>query len=559
MVATRMLPICLLASSSALLLHPTAPYTPVAKPLLRIPRFQAARLQTVDASVPLEPLEPEKPTTLKGKVQAMLPPADEMKKLVPLAIMFFCILFSYTILRDTKDVLVVTAPGGSAEVIPFLKTYVNLPGAIAFTVAYSAAANRLGSQALFYCTLTPFLAFFGSFAAFIYPMRHVLHPNGFADFLGAALPAGFAAPIGVLRNWTYSLFYLLANMWGSVVVSLMFWGFANEITTVSEAKKYYPLFGMFANVALVFSGQFVRYVSQMKSRLPVGVDPWGVALNYLMSGVVASGLVVMGCFRYLNKNVLQDGALPAAEGEKQVKKKKKKPNMTMGESFRYLAGSRYIRNLFVLVVAYGMSINMVEVTWKGKLKQAFPDPTDYSSFMGAFSSATGVATLGMMFVGRWVFGKFGWGPAAMITPLVLLATGLAFFGLSLFEGPLAPVCAALGTTPLMLAVFVGAAQNIMSKAAKYSLFDPCKEMAYIPLDQEQKTKGKAAIDVIGGPLGKSGGSLIQQALIFGVGSLAASTPYLGVILAAIIGMWIFSARQLSGDFALAMEKVDESA
>ena len=32
--------------------------------------------------------------------------------------------------------------------------------------------------------------------------------------------------------------------------------------------------------------------------------------------------------------------------------------------------TRYIRNLFVLVVAYGMSINMVEVTWKGKLKQA---------------------------------------------------------------------------------------------------------------------------------------------------------------------------------------------
>jgi AAA family ATP:ADP antiporter len=44
--------------------------------------------------------------------------------------MFFCILFNYTILRDTKDVLMVTAPKSGAEVIPFIKTYVNLPTAI---------------------------------------------------------------------------------------------------------------------------------------------------------------------------------------------------------------------------------------------------------------------------------------------------------------------------------------------------------------------------------------------------------------------------------------------
>ena len=108
--------------------------------------------------------------------------------------------------------------------------------------------------------------------------------------------------------------------------------------------------------------------------------------------------------------------------------------------------------------------------------------------------------------------------------------------------------ASLGTTPLMLAVIVGAMQNILSKASKYSLFDPCKEMAYIPLDAEQKTKGKAAVDVIGNPLGKSGGSLIQQFLIFGFGSLAASTPALAGILVLTTIMWIKASRSLNKQF-----------
>ena len=190
----------------------------------------------------------------------------------------------------------------------------------------------------------------------------------------------------------------------------------------------------------------------------------------------------------------------------------------------------------------------MEVTWKSKLKAAFPDPNAYSAFMGNFSTATGIVTLCLMLAGRFIFKKWGWGVAAMVTPVTLLTTGIAFFSLSLFPAAFTPLTAALGTTPLMLAVMVGALQNIFSKGAKYSLFDPCKEMAYIPLDQESKTKGKAAIDVICNPLGKSGGSFIQQFLIGTTGSLAASTPFLGGILGVIIAMWLNAAKNLSIKF-----------
>ena len=61
-------------------------------------------------------------------------------------------------------------------------------------------------------------------------------------------------------------------------------------------------------------------------------------------------------------------------------------------------------------------------------------------------------------------------------------------------------------------------------------------------------QGKAAIDVICNPLGKSGGALIQQFMIIGFGSLAASTPYLGVILLSIVLVWIKAAASLNLQF-----------
>lgn len=42
-----------------------------------------------------------------NRVTSWIPPASEREKLIPLGLMFFCILFNYTILRDTKDVLMV--------------------------------------------------------------------------------------------------------------------------------------------------------------------------------------------------------------------------------------------------------------------------------------------------------------------------------------------------------------------------------------------------------------------------------------------------------------------
>ena len=73
---------------------------------------------------------------------------------------------------------------------------------------------------------------------------------------------------------------------------------------MDEAKKYYPLFGLMANVALIFSGQYVKYVSSLRKTLAPGADPWGQSLNYLMGAVLGGGALVMGIMGYMQVEIL---------------------------------------------------------------------------------------------------------------------------------------------------------------------------------------------------------------------------------------------------------------
>merc|ERR1719487_2431908 len=287
-----------------------------------------------------------------------------------------------------------------------------------------------------------------------------------------------------------------------------------------------------------------------------GVDPWQTSLVYLISGCLVSGGMLLAAFTYMQQCVVND---PNLVEEKQTKKAKSKSNMSMGESIRYLAGSPYILDLGVLVIGYGMAINLIEVTWKSRLKLQYPEANDYAAFMGKYSTATGGFTIVLMVVGQRFLAWFGWGVTAMCTPVVCLATGICFFSLILFPSLWDPVAVMFGVDALLLSVLVGTAQNVGTKATKYGMFDPTKEMAYIPLDAEQKTKGKAAIDVIASRMGKSGGSLIQQFLILFLGTLSACAPYIGVFLLGITLMWIRAVGRLNVQFVALTQKEKASS
>ena len=133
--------------------------------------------------------------------------------------------------------------------------------------------------------------------------------------------------------------------------------------------------------------------------------------------------------------------------------------------------------------------------------------------------------------------------AAATTPLVMMLSGLGFFALSLGSG--AGLQTVAGMPLMVAAVGVGSVTQIFARSSKFSLFDPAKEMVYIEMSREEKARGKAAVDMVGSQVGKSGASWITQGVLLAFGSIQAAIPVIGAMFGIIITVWINAVRQLN--------------
>ncbi len=103
---------------------------------------------------------------------------------------------------------------------------------------------------------------------------------------------------------------------------------------------------------------------------------------------------------------------------------------------------------------------------------------------------------------------------------------------------------------MILAVLIGSIHLILIKATKFALFDITKELAYIPLNEELKDKGKAAVDLLGERIGKSGGALLQSTLFIMIPSASYNQFSLLFLLISVCvgGFWVIAIILLNKQY-----------
>ena len=494
-----------------------------------------------------------------SKVRSLFWPIHrfELKKFIPMLLIYALIVFNYTLLKGVKDALVVTASG--AEALPFIKIWAIFPMAIFFTYLFTKLSNKYSREKVFYIMMSIFLGFFFAFGFVLYPFKEIIHPSLIAAKLQTHLPAGFKGLIMIFKNWSFTLFYVMSELWGAMIMSVLFWGFANEVSSVKDAKRFYAILGVGANISTIFAGQVSVFLAKPSwNFFPIFKnDPWGESLAFTSLLVVIFGSAAILTYRWMTKNVFKK--CPEGFDKDHEKDAQPKQKMSLRKNFAYLANSKYLLYIAVIVLTYNISLNMVEVVWKDQIKNLYPNPSDYCAYMGNVYTSIGIiSTVVGLFITGSVIRRCGWTIGALVTPVMLLITSILFFSFLVFKDTkLASLAFALGSTPLAIGVFFGSLQNALSRTCKFTFFDTTKEMSFIPLSKESKLKGKAAIDGIGSRLGKTGGSLVHQFLLIVYGSVSLSTPIVAVILFAVVIAWILAVKALGIQFDALTKKEEE--
>ncbi|MFK7973333.1 MAG: Npt1/Npt2 family nucleotide transporter [Rickettsiaceae bacterium] len=501
---------------------------------------------------------PSPPITYYKKILDYLWPIarSELPKFLSITLLMFCILGIQNLIRAMKDSVINTMMG--TETISFLKFWGVLPAAFLVTIIYVKLVSVMKGENIFYLTMSTFLGFFLLFAFYLFPHHKELHLDPqIASKLIVNSP-NLKWFILLLSNWSFSLFYIIAELWPNAIFALLFWQFVNKITSVDESKRFYPLFGLLGQTGLYLSGTFLLNLPEINSYsqkiFALSSAKSVITIQIVVSVVTVLGVIALIIFWFLNHKILDTTTTS------NLKFKVKKNQLSLKESIQIVAGSRYIRLIAILLICYGMAINLIEGPWKSEASKIYKTPTEFAAFIGNYLSYTGILTLCFVVLGSNIVRKLGWLSAAIITPIMVLVTGLGFFVVVNFNLVATFMMVSFACRdPIILAITIGAIQNILSKSSKYTLFDSTKEMSYVPLEEPIQTRGKAAADMIGTKLGKSGGAFLQSIIfvIFPAATYQSISTFLMVAFIAISIVWLWAVLELNKEYKIKCSKAAE--
>jgi len=276
-----------------------------------------------------------------------------------------------------------------------------------------------------------------------------------------------------------------------VVLVEIFYSFANAVFPIRTARWAYGFFGAIGMIGGIL-GNLV--VGALAARIGTGATLW-LILPLL-------GLSWLACI-VLSRVSGHRGGTAAAGREG--------PGILSG--LKIVRRSQYLLLVLVLIAIVQVAITFIDLLFNQVIEQTYLDTDQRTAVIGQVYAVISAGAMGLHALTGPILRLAG-------VPITLVAIPLLLSG-------------ALAGFLVLPAFATVAAAKVASKCLDYTLFRAGKEILYIPLSYEEKTQGKAVVDMLTYRVAKGGASLLLLAL--------AAVKMAGVVAAvtlALIAGWL---------------------
>ncbi|EPR79512.1 ADP/ATP carrier protein [Spraguea lophii 42_110] len=506
----------------------------------------------------------------------------EDAKLFTMGGIFFLICYVYSVTKELKDTFVIQRQ--TAISIQYLKLVFVPPIALLGTMIVAKMLVDHDNRYILQRFLMGFAIFFCLFSVLSFPFSFSL------DFSTKSLEDSFAdgkmkykgtefyiALITTVLSWTSTVLFVAAEVYGTIVLSLLFLSYANDICPLKQYLRFLPLLYIMSNIALIMSSFTLFGIGKAVGKLSYRTGKITFSVLFFSLGIACFATIFL--INFLESKILSRPMF-IVEGER---KKKKKEKMSFSEGLKVVATSRVAMAICTIVIFYNLSQNMADNSYKSLLqKQKNIKGGGESYLMGnqwVSQLITGSCVIIVLLtpVSR-VVQLAGWTIAGLMTPIYVILIGSIVFFLAMYntgvvgQNGISFVNNFFSTHRFLHSfsknkedkyaifdweetigkIFVAGGFKVL----KYASFDICKEAISMKIDPRYRSRFKGVYDGICGKLGKSCGAILSIVFsaIFNITDIREASLVYFVTLIGIFVAWVLFVIYLGSKYNEAVEK-----
>src|SRR4029453_16966421 len=299
------------------------------------------------------------------------------------------------------------------------------------------------------------------------------------------------------------IFYLLGDLESTLLVAA-FWAYATDITTPSQALRFFGTAGSGGVIGGWVGGTFAKEFLKA-----IGMD----GLLVLAAGMMAVLLLVV----FLLEKLVQSGALGREPRKAQAVARKGFDFQEAIEGFRLVARSPYLAAIVGIMASYEIASQIMDYQFK-LASETISGVTNTQAFMApVYFIANMLAVIVQLFLVSLVMRKFGVITALLVLPVALIASSAAFLAVP--------------------TLFVASFMVISGNGLNYSVQQTARESLYSVTTPEEKYKARAFTSMFVQRLAKGAAIFVLLALA----ALAIPARYLGLLTIPVVLAMVWCA------------------